>query len=460
MKPKIAPLNLTSHVFSSPLSSPDSSDSEGSYDTTPCPSPRTPPSPLIRSSSPLSSLPDTDYGEPLPFASIDEIPPTSGEAEEDDDRDGMDPVSSPLRGTKEERMLQKLQKTVTRRLKKQTEKENRRAEREAVRAAKKKAEQDQLDASISDTLAFMKTQNLNFGRMLIRISDPQSIWKRERYERFFSSPGRVKQVLDSWSSPQNNDTMRKAVDEWVMDYVTRHTTRESNQATASGVLLSHRKDVNEEFVTKYTLPELYDRVAAQCPRLYRILAAFCVAPRQRPDTVESALKKRQVNNNKARISLNELTMTQAIGSCLTVLLGTRSQRNSFARHLVGLYLYTSGAQRQVFNVLSHLGISCSYPTIVGQGTLKGKTHQVKAIMADTTNPTSTRDQLPEACDTQPPKTDTIATQPAPEDENAIVGDLEDEEEFDQGLDWSKFIQDTDVMNSNDSVEMVTANQAR
>lgn len=53
---------------------------------------------------------------------------------------------------------------------------------------------------------------------------------------------------------------------------------------------------------------------------------------------------------------------------MSILLGVRSQRNSYARHVVGLYLYASGAQRQVFSVLSHLGLSCSYPSLVGSGT--------------------------------------------------------------------------------------------
>lgn len=32
---------------------------------------------------------------------------------------------------------------------------------------------------------------------------------------------------------------------------------------------------------------------------------------------------------------------------------------------MGLYAYASGAHRQVLTVLSHLGITCSYPTLTG-----------------------------------------------------------------------------------------------
>ena len=54
-----------------------------------------------------------------------------------------------------------------------------------------------------------------------------------------------------------------------------------------------------------------------------------------------------------------------VACSLVTLLGARSQKNSYARHVLGLYLYSTGAQRQVFSVLSHLGISSSYPALAG-----------------------------------------------------------------------------------------------
>lgn len=52
------------------------------------------------------------------------------------------------------------------------------------------------------------------------------------------------------------------------------------------------------------------------------------------------------------------------------LLGERSQSNSYCRHVLGLYLYSTGATRQQISVLNHLGFSVSYPTLAGRG---GKT---------------------------------------------------------------------------------------
>lgn len=54
------------------------------------------------------------------------------------------------------------------------------------------------------------------------------------------------------------------------------------------------------------------------------------------------------------------------------LLGERSQNNSYGRHIVGLYLYASGAQRQNIAVLSHMGICSSYMKIAGTSARKDK----------------------------------------------------------------------------------------
>ena len=46
-------------------------------------------------------------------------------------------------------------------------------------------------------------------------------------------------------------------------------------------------------------------------------------------------------------------------------LAARSQKNSYARQVFGLFTYAEGARRQVTSVLSHLGITSSYTALVG-----------------------------------------------------------------------------------------------
>ena len=57
------------------------------------------------------------------------------------------------------------------------------------------------------------------------------------------------------------------------------------------------------------------------------------------------------------------------------LLGERSQNNSYGRHIVGLYLYATGAQRQTISVLAHMGYSSSYTSIVGTSAQKSVPHE-------------------------------------------------------------------------------------
>lgn len=228
--------------------------------------------------------------------------PTNEKEPESDGLDGMDPPSTPLRGTKEERRVQKMQKTVKHRVTRESdalaEKTAKIAEKEELLLERKRAKDRAVDAAIENTLEFMKGQGLAFGNMLARISEPQSVWRRERYERLFSSPTRIRAILDAWTAPQNPPSFLETIDTWVMEYVCRKATQESNEATISGVLLSHRKDVDEEFATKESLAQLYKRITTLCPRMYRILTAFCMPPRQQSTTPNQLIKKDKVGDTR------------------------------------------------------------------------------------------------------------------------------------------------------------------
>ena len=49
------------------------------------------------------------------------------------------------------------------------------------------------------------------------------------------------------------------------------------------------------------------------------------------------------------------------------LLGERNQNNSLMKHVLGVYMYVSGALRQLISVMSSIGNSSSYTTIAGSG---------------------------------------------------------------------------------------------
>ena len=53
---------------------------------------------------------------------------------------------------------------------------------------------------------------------------------------------------------------------------------------------------------------------------------------------------------------------------MLVLLGERSQQNSYFKHVIATYLYATGASRQAISVTAHLGLSSSYTTIAAGST--------------------------------------------------------------------------------------------
>ncbi len=59
------------------------------------------------------------------------------------------------------------------------------------------------------------------------------------------------------------------------------------------------------------------------------------------------------------------SQSQRIGTSMSDLLGERSQNNSLTKHVITLYLYATGAKRQLISVLHKWGLCSSYPAIAG-----------------------------------------------------------------------------------------------
>ncbi|KAH9836596.1 uncharacterized protein C8Q71DRAFT_707708 [Rhodofomes roseus] len=202
---------------------------------------------------------------------------------------------------------------------------------------------------LASVLTFLRRQDLNWGDLVLYVSDPSSKNGDARFEGMFGIPGRVEAVLSHWTSSQNSPTARSAIHEWILEYVKRHVAHEGHQATRDGLLQSRKKVVDEAFALNFSLMGLYDRLRALCPTMAAMLREFSMTTRQ----MKTLTAKSEQRND------------QRVGAALMSLLGERSQNNSYAKHVVGLYLYASGAQRQTISVLSHIGICSSYTSIAG-----------------------------------------------------------------------------------------------
>ncbi|KAI0074176.1 hypothetical protein K474DRAFT_1601943 [Panus rudis PR-1116 ss-1] len=196
-------------------------------------------------------------------------------------------------------------------------------------------------------------EGLNISDFFLYVSDPANPVGNERHNGLFKRKGVVAQILDFWTdSSQSSDTARTAVHKWVMGYMEKVCSMEGEMVTASGILRSDERaytDPSSHMLDNFSLRQVFNDIRDACPSMTRLLEVFSTTKRQERQAAGSVPEKKQ----------------NLIASAMSILLAARSQRNSLIRQTMGLYLYASGAQRQVFSVLSHFGLSCSYTTLVG-----------------------------------------------------------------------------------------------
>ncbi|TFY51101.1 hypothetical protein EVJ58_g10739 [Rhodofomes roseus] len=244
---------------------------------------------------------------------------------------------------------------------------DRKAREEAAEAEKAEARRQ----TCQSILQILRDTDTPFGDLLEFISDPAHQQGRERYWGLFADTARVHRILNLWVSSENSTTGREAVHEWAVGYVSRIVAREGRRATKDGFLRTQERTVDQDFALGFRLANLKDKLDEQCPTVVQVLESFSSTARQR----------RKSSRNWQTRQQNYLTNSLLIG------LGARSQKNNYARHVFGLYAYASGSQRQMIELLSHLGVCSSYSTITANmkdGMLD--THALTSTTSDTSLP--------------------------------------------------------------------------
>ncbi|KAI0073016.1 hypothetical protein K474DRAFT_1604071 [Panus rudis PR-1116 ss-1] len=197
------------------------------------------------------------------------------------------------------------------------------------------------------------SEGLNIGDFFLYVSDPTNPVGTERHNGLFKRKGVIAQILDFWTSSQSSETARATVHEWVMGYMEKVCSMEGEMITDSGILRSDERaytDPKSHSLDNFSLRNVFNNIRDACPSMTRLLQVFCTTKRQERRATDSVIAKKE----------------NLIASAMSILLAARSQRNSLIRQTMGLYLYATGAQRQVFScVLSHFGLSCSYTALVG-----------------------------------------------------------------------------------------------
>ncbi|PSS05364.1 hypothetical protein PHLCEN_2v3920 [Hermanssonia centrifuga] len=126
--------------------------------------------------------------------------------------------------------------------------------------------------------------------------------------------------------------------------------------------------MDETFALAFDLTALYEKISYLCPTIIRILHAFSTTTRQKKEGIETTVAcKQKVSILWFSTPICRIlpVVLERVSSAALTLLGERSQKNSYTKHTLGLYLYATGAQCQVISVLSSLGVCSSYSTIAG-----------------------------------------------------------------------------------------------
>ncbi|KAI0651871.1 hypothetical protein C8Q79DRAFT_897275 [Trametes meyenii] len=196
----------------------------------------------------------------------------------------------------------------------------------------------------------LKAVGATWGELVEWVSQPCHGRRMQRHEGMFKKAGMVEQVLDLWVSG-NSQTGKARVHNWIVQYMAKVVSKEAHTATSSGVLLTRRMSVSESFVLDFDLRKIHAELRTMCPTMAHLMDEFSTSRRQKLD-------------GQTQSKADE---DGSVGTAMVNLLGERSQNNSYVRHILGLYLYATGAQRQVLSVLSTLGFCSSYPSIAGSG---------------------------------------------------------------------------------------------
>ncbi|KAI0054708.1 hypothetical protein BV25DRAFT_1903821 [Artomyces pyxidatus] len=204
--------------------------------------------------------------------------------------------------------------------------------------------------TFSEIIDLLEHNELTLGEFLLHVFNPANQSRGWRWTHFFVRPNDVHQVLDYWVSKDNSKTAHRTIKGWMTGYMVKTVSHEADNITARGVLRVPG-DVDADFALGMDYANLAPLIQSHCPTTMKLLTSVAKTERQVRECSDVKLKQKDF-----------LAATSAVS-----LLGERSQKNRYARHVMGLYLYSTGATRQQISVFNHLGQTVSYVTLAGRG---------------------------------------------------------------------------------------------
>ncbi|KAK7036586.1 hypothetical protein VNI00_011519 [Paramarasmius palmivorus] len=166
-----------------------------------------------------------------------------------------------------------------------------------------------------------------------------------RWHGFLRSGANVTRTMDILSKLK---AVRERVAAWAFTYTEKVIKKEAQTVTKLGTVQSHKKPLDQEFFNGFKFATMKDRLSSLLPITYRMISALATNPKYQKKYSE---KRREKKSN-----VIFTTMLQNLSEF--------SQKNNVFKKIIGMYMYSTGAQRQSIEVMSHLGLSESYTGLI------------------------------------------------------------------------------------------------
>ncbi|KAF9477171.1 hypothetical protein BDN70DRAFT_948601 [Pholiota conissans] len=229
-------------------------------------------------------------------------------------------------------------------------------------------------AKMEEVIENMKLKGVTVWDFLEHVFHPKNKKRLLAWQQFFSSKAHVTQLLGWWTSLKNSRAARGYINSWIRTYVQDIVSREARKVTKRKTLQTMGKTINSEFAASFSFPKISSMLSSDAPFASSIITAFATGPKATKHT-----QKRKYRTNMVYF----IVVTSSALACL----GEYSHANNLAKRMIGMYMYASGAQRQVISALSTLGLSESYSNLISKNMRRVRIKK---------NSTSTEPQVEEA----------------------------------------------------------------
>ncbi|KAK7021950.1 hypothetical protein VNI00_017129 [Paramarasmius palmivorus] len=215
----------------------------------------------------------------------------------------------------------------------------------------------------------LSRHGINTYDVMDHIFNPKNKQGFFRYHGFFNRAGNLTNILNHFASRRNPESVRDELDAWAMKHVRSMMRKEARDITASGMLQSIKQPLNASTVLDFDLAHVFQVLKERTACVTTYILTGITKSRRRENDEED---REEVSDRDRR---TQLVTASVILSCL----GEYSIKNNFHKRIMGLYLYSTGSQRQQISVLSHVGITESYSNLIAKDTRSKSTREKDAV---------------------------------------------------------------------------------